>query len=159
MARQEMTGSVFNCGKKGTEQVYKRFQVSLEDWKKGNSSTYRELRSVESGLELIGPEARGKVVRYGNDNYTAVRVVVFGSTKEDCHAVVKRIAALVERYNIKLEMVWRQRNTEEITLCDKISKEFDLSEYRIEEESFRTLEEEFGPWDVDWFVSDWSKRF
>ena len=26
--------------KKGTEQVYKRFQVSLEDWEKGNSSTY-----------------------------------------------------------------------------------------------------------------------
>ena len=154
MARQEMTGSVFNCGKKGTEQVYKRFQVSLEDWEKGNSSTYSKLRSIESGLELIGPEARGKAVRYGNDNYAAVRVVKFGSTKEDCNAVAKRIADLVERYNIKLEMVWRQRNTEEITLCDKISKEFDLSEYRIEEESFRTLEEEFGPWDADWFASD-----
>ena len=72
--------------------------------------------------------------------------------------MAKRIADLVERYDIKLEMVWRRRNTEEITLCDKISKEFDLSEYRIEEESFQTLEEEFGPWDVDWFASDWSKR-
>ena len=85
--------------------MYKRFQVSLEDWEKGNSSTYRELRSIESGLELIGPEARGKAVRYGNDNYAAVRVVEFGSTKEDCHAVAKRIADLVERYDIKLEMV------------------------------------------------------
>jgi hypothetical protein len=53
----------------------------LEDWEKGCSSTYRELRSIESGLELIGPEARGKAVRYGNDNYAAVRVVEFGSTK------------------------------------------------------------------------------
>jgi hypothetical protein len=69
--------------------------------------------------------------------------------------VAKRIADLVERYDIKLEM---RRNTEEITLCDRISKEFDLSEYRIEEESFQTLEEEFGPWEVDWFASDWSKR-
>ena len=25
-------------------------------------------------------------------------------------------------------------------------------------ESFRELEEEFGPWDIDWFASDWSKR-
>jgi hypothetical protein len=50
--------------------------------------------------------------------------------------VAKRIADLVERYDIKLEMVWRRRNTEEITWCDRISKEFDLSEYRIEEESF-----------------------
>jgi hypothetical protein len=23
---------------------------------------------------------------------------------------------------------------------------------------FQTLEEEFGPWEVDWFASDWSKR-
>ena len=40
----------------------------------------------------------------------------------------------------------------------KISKTFDLSEYRIQEESFKRLEEEFGPWDMDWFASDWSKR-
>jgi hypothetical protein len=44
--------------KKGTEQVHKRFQVSLEDLEKGCSSTYRELRSIESGLELIGREVR-----------------------------------------------------------------------------------------------------
>ena len=144
--------------KKGTEQVHKRFQVSLEDWEKELSSTYRELRSIESGLELIGPEAIGKAMRYGNDNYAACKIVEFGSTKEDCHEVAKRIAILVEKYDIKLEMVWRRRNTEEITLCDKISKEFDLSEYRIEEESFQALEEEFGPWEVDWFASDWSKR-
>ena len=46
----------------------------------------------------------------------------------------------------------------EITLCDKISKEFDLSEYRIQEDSFRELMEEFGPCDVDWFASYWSAR-
>ena len=40
----------------------------------------------------------------------------------------------------------------------KISKTFDLSEYRIQEESFKRLEEEFGPWDMDWFASDRSKR-
>ena len=72
--------------------------------------------------------------------------------------VARRIAALVEDFDIKLEMVWRRRNTEEISLCDKLSKDFDLSEYRITEESFRVLEEEFGPWDIDWFASDWSKR-
>ena len=29
---------------------------------------------------------------------------------------------------------------------------------RIQEESSKRLEEEFGPWDMDWFASDWSKR-
>ena len=55
-------------------------------------------------------------------------------------------------------MVWRRRNTEEIVLCDRLSKDFDLSEYRITTESFRELEEDFGPWDIDWFASDWSNR-
>jgi hypothetical protein len=58
----------------GKEQVNKRFQGSLEDWEKEQSSTYRELRSIESGLELIGSD--------GNDNYAVVRVEEFGSTKD-----------------------------------------------------------------------------
>ena len=33
-----------------------------------------------------------------------------------------------------------------------------MSEYRVREDSFRELESEFGPWDIDWFASDWSKR-
>ena len=144
--------------KKGAENKKKRFQVALEDWETEASSTYRELRSIEMGLSLIGPEARGTVVRYGNDNYAAVRVVEFGSVKEDCHAVARRIKDLVKFYNIRLEMIWRRRNTEEIVLCDKISKTFDLSEYRIEDASFHKLQEEFGPWEMDWFASNWSNR-
>ena len=143
---------------KGTEQAKKRFQVTLEEWEKACSSTYRELRSIEHGLGLVGLEVRGQAVRYGNDNYAACRVVEFGSTKKDCHMVARRIAALVEKFDIKLEMVWRRRNTEEISLCDRLSKDFDLSEYRITEESFQELEQEFGPWDIDWFASDWSRR-
>ena len=83
----------------------------------------------------------------------ACKVVEFGSTKADCHRVAKRIDVL-----IVMKMVWHRRNTEEITLCDKLSKVFDLSEYQLTQESFDALEEEFGPWDVDWFASDWSHR-
>ena len=144
--------------KDGTEQVQKRFQHPLEDWEAEESSTFRELRSMEVGLTLIGPEAAGCVLRYGNDNYAAVRAAAFGSTKERCHEVAKRINDLCDRYNITLEVVWRRRNTEEIVLCDKLSKTFDLGEYRLEQFSFWALEQEFGPWDVDWFASAWSHR-
>ena len=142
----------------GKEQVQKRFQVSLEEWEKEYSSTYRELRSIEHALTLVGPELRGKSIRYGNDNMAACKVVEFGSTKADCHMVAVRIARLVEVFKLELVMVWRRRNTEEITLCDKLSKDFDLSEYRLSQESFDALNEEFGPWEVDWFASDWSRR-
>ena len=72
--------------------------------------------------------------------------------------MAKRIAALVDRFDIRSEMVWRRSNTKEISLSDRLSKDFNPSEYRLTMESFRELEEEFGPWQVDWFSSDWSKR-
>ena len=80
------------------------------------------------------------------------------STKEDCHAVAVRIHELVEAWNIQLEMGWRRRSTEEIVLCDKISKSFYLSEYRIQEDSFRKLSEEFGPFSMDSFATDRSRE-
>ena len=144
--------------KKGSERVDMRFQVTLEPWESKASSTYRELRSIESGLVLIAPEARGTVVRYGNDNYSAVRAVMFGSTKPDCQEVAVRIHEIVEDYQIQLEVVWRRRSTEEIVLCDRISKEFDLSEYRIQRESFDRIAERWGPFSMDWFASDWSHQ-
>ena len=55
-------------------------------------------------------------------------------------------------------MVWRRRSTEEIVLCDRISKEFDLSEYRIQRESFERIAERWGPFSMDWFASDWSHQ-
>ena len=33
-----------------------------------------------------------------------------------------------------------------------------MAEYKIQEDSFKRLEDEFGSWDVDWFASDWSRR-
>ena len=72
--------------------------------------------------------------------------------------MAKRILLLCEYYDIGLEVVWRRRNTEEIVLCDKISKTFDLGEIRLEERSFWAIQMEFGPWEVDWFASAWSAR-
>ena len=48
--------------KKGTEIESKRFQYQLEDWESQERSTYTELRSMEIGLTLIGPEAKGCVL-------------------------------------------------------------------------------------------------
>ena len=56
-------------------------------------------------MTLIGPEARGFAVRYVNDNYATVRVVEYGSTKEECHEVARRINDIVEHFDIKLEMI------------------------------------------------------
>ena len=42
-----------------------------------------------------------------------------------------RIEKLCRRWNIKLEIFWISRDKEQIEYCDKVSKEFDMSDYWI----------------------------
>ena len=72
--------------------------------------------------------------------------------------MAKRINDMCAFFDISLEVVWRRRSSEDIVLCDKLSKTFDLGEYRLERNSFERIEREFGPFEVDWFASSWSHR-
>jgi hypothetical protein len=143
---------------KGKETSKKRFQVSFTEEEKRRSSTYRELRGMEDGLTILGPDLKRKRVQWGCDNWAACRAVELGSTKVDCMEIAQRITQVVEKFDIDLQVVWKRRSTEEITLCDKLSKDFDLAEYRLSMECFSKLEVKYGPFCMDYFASDWSHR-
>ena len=55
-----------------------RFKVSLTEKEKGASSTFRELRVIEEGLRAHGGSLRGKIVRWGCDNWLAGKIVKWG---------------------------------------------------------------------------------
>ena len=57
--------------------------------------------------------------------------------------VANNIGMLAESFEMKLEVVWKRRNTDEIEVCDKLSKEFDLSKHRVERYDFIGLDGEF----------------
>ena len=139
-------------------EILKEFKIQFSEEEKKMSSTYRELRGIEEGLKMAGEAWRRKSVRWGCDNWAAVKACELGSTKADCMEVANNIGMLAESFEMKLEVVWKRRNTDEIVVCDKLSKEFDLSEYRIVKEDFIRLDREFGPLSVDWFASSWSAR-
>ena len=139
-------------------EILKEFKIQFSEEEKKMSSTYRELRGIEEGLKMAGEAWRRKNVRWGCDNWAAVKACELGSTKADCMEVANNIGMLAESFEMKLEVVWKRRNTDEIVVCDKLSKEFDLSEYRIVKEDFIRLDREFGPLSVDWFASSWSAR-
>ena len=139
-------------------EILKEFKIQFSEEEKKMSSTYRELRGIEEGLKMAGEAWRRKSVRWGCDNWAAVKACELGSTKADCMEVANNIGMLAESFEMKLEVVWKRRNTDEIVVCDKLSKEFDLSEYRIVKEDFISLDREFGPFSVDWFASSWSAR-
>ena len=96
------------------------FQVNLSEEEMLRSSTFRELRGVEEGIKALADKIRGGSVRWHCDNWAACKIVEFGSMKEDCHVVAKRINDLVRRLDVSFNIVWLSRESEEIRFADRI---------------------------------------
>ena len=135
------------------------YQTYLEVEEIGTSSTYRELRAIEEGLKVRGGELQGAVVRWGCDNWAASVIVRVGSMKLHCHEVALRIADLVKKWEIELEAFWLSREEIQIKMVDRLSKEFDTSDYKLSSWDFQLLEQDFGPFEVDMFASSFSFQF
>ena len=133
-----------------------RFKIALREEEKKTSSTYRELRGIEEGLRSQGEKLRGMTVRWGCDNWAAGKIVKWGSMKSDCHEIAVRIEEVCLGLQVKLETFWLSRDSREIEMCDRWSKEVDTSDYWVSDGDFHWIEKEFGPFLADYFASDWS---
>ena len=134
------------------------FQVSLTEAEVAKSSTYRELRGIEEGLRALLVRITGKPVRWHCDNWSACKIVEFGSMKEDCHRVAIRINELIQEGVIDFEIVWQSRDSEEIRFADHVSKDFDFGDYRLCDSDFQRLFVKYGGFSADYFASDYSFR-
>ena len=74
--------------------------------------------------------------------------------KPDCHEIAIKIEEICRVYQIKLETFWLSRESKEIKLCDKWSKEVDTADYWLPMEDFSWTEERYGPFVADYFASD-----
>ena len=124
----------------------------------GKSSTYRELRGIEEGMTALADKIVGRGVRWHCDNWSACKIVEYGSMKKDCHEVAKRINDLIRQCNVDFEIVWQSRESKEIRFADRISKDFDFGDYMISDGDFEWLVYEFGGCCTDYFASDFSYR-
>ena len=106
----------------------------------------------------MADKIRGGSVRWHCDNWAACKIVEFGSMKEDCHLVARRINDLVRRLDVFFEIVWLSRESEEIRFADRVSKDFDFSDYRLSDKDFESLVSMFGEFSADYFASDYSFR-
>jgi hypothetical protein len=122
------------------------------------SSTFRELRAIEEGIRIRGEQFRGHRVRWGCDNWAASKIITLGSMKPECHEVAKVIVGLARKFDIVLEPFWLSRSSKEIMVCDALSKDFDMSDYRLSSLDFGMLQGRFGPFSVDFFGSSFTAR-
>ena len=125
-AGEFLVGGAEFIGEKVKEETMFKQHLGEDDIVR--SSTYRELRGVEEGLEARGESLRGHLVRWGCDNWAATKIIIMGSMKKDCHSVAKRISQICQKLEIKLEPFWLRRNSIQITFCDSFSKDFDSSD-------------------------------
>jgi hypothetical protein len=89
------------------------FKINLSEEEVFMSSTYRELRGIEEGMKALAGRIEGKGIRWHCDNWSACKIVEFGSMKEDCHTVAKRINDLIHQLDVSFEIVWLSRESEE----------------------------------------------
>ena len=134
------------------------FKINMSEEEVFRSSTYRELRGIEEGLKALAGRIEDKRIRWHCDNWSACKIVEFGSMKADCHLVAKRINDLICRLNISFEIVWLSRESEEIRFADRISKDFDFGDYRLSNGDFEKLVRGLGEFSADYFASDYSFR-
>ena len=123
-----MGGAQFKEGLLVQGSAYKEYFGEKE---RSMSSTYRELRAIEQGLRLRGELFRGHVVRWGCDNWAASKIIKLGSMKLECHEVAKSIGKVAREFEVVLEPFWLSRSSDEITVCDALSKDFDMGDYRL----------------------------
>ena len=121
----------------GVEQAELRLQEPLDSSDLGESSTFRELRAVEIALLTRGQSLRGQKVRWNCDSQSAVTILKVGSMKPKCHMVAKRIWQLVRQFDMTFECVWQPRESSQIQICDNLSKQFDLSDYKLSSTRFQ----------------------
>ena len=82
------------------------FEVALSEKERVESSTFRELREIEECLMVHGSSLQGKIVCWGCDNWSAGKIVKWGSMKKDCHDVAVRIQEMCRSWSIRLETFW-----------------------------------------------------
>ena len=95
-------------------------------------------------------------MRWGCDNWSAGKIVKWGSMKRDCHQVAVEIEKLCWKFEIRLETFWVSRESRVIDYYDAGSKEVDVSDYWMSDECFREFWRKFGPFSADYFASDLS---
>ena len=60
----------------------------------------------DAGGHMAGSWIRSKSVRWHCDNWSAYKIVEYGSMKPDCHVVAKRINNLIWVLDVNFEIVW-----------------------------------------------------
>ena len=129
------------------------YQVHLSKEEQVASSTEREMIGMRAGLRLNVAGLEGCEVRWTCDNRAVSIIMRVGSMRPRLQELALDIHTLCSERGVTLEMDWQARETQVVRYADKISKDFDTSDFAISDKDFSALQKEFGAFSCDYFAS------
>ena len=129
------------------------YQVLLTEELQQASSTETEMVGQLVGLRLNAEELKGCSVRWICDNWAVSIINRVGSMRPRLQEIAVEIWKLCREHMITVEWDWKPRTCEEVQYADRLSKDYDFSDFSLSDEDFRVLEREFGPFSCDYFAS------
>lgn len=116
------------------------------------SSTWRELKAVQFGLECMHTQLAGKLVKVYTDNQNVVHICQVGSMKPDLHDLAMDIYRICIINGITIEVEWIPRRENE--QADLLSRIFDFDDWSVTDNIFQMFEKRWGKITFDRFADD-----
>ena len=132
------------------ENEHKIFHQNWSATEGSQSSTWREIKTVDLALSAFAPDLQGKKVAWFTDNTSLVSIVHNGSRVEKLQSLALSIFHVCARSGISLEMKWIPRDSNH--QADSLSRIIDFDDYSINYDVFHMLDCKRGPHTVDRFA-------
>jgi hypothetical protein len=140
---------VKNCG--GTSLIH--YWTPHE---KLQSSTWRELKTVEVYMRAKISELAGLAIKWYTDNQGVPRVIFKGSMVQNLQELALEIFEMCIKNSITLSIDWIPRDENE--MADELSKHRDIDDWQVNDNIFNLLNRSHGPFTVDCFASNLTKK-
>ena len=125
-----------------------------DDVEKCQSSTWRELASVERVLKSNEASLCQKSIKVFSDNKNVSSILKKGSMKQNLQDLALNVHEFCENKQIQITPEWISRDSSSIALADEFSRTFDNDDWEIQPRIFCQLSAIWGKYSVDRFASN-----